>query len=416
MKKVRVSDVAYINKNYFYFKGVSEIHYLDTGNITKNRINGYKKLSVSDEIPSRARRAVNTGTIVYSSVRPRLSHYGILSDIPDNTVVSTGFITLDAKSIIDPHYLYYAITTPDLIEYMSKIADTSVSSYPSINSNDLGNMEIEIVEDYDEQCRIANILKCIDKLIDNNTRISSELDALAKLIYDYWFLQFEFPNEEGKPYKSSGGKMVWNEELGREIPEGWSVERLGNVVDVILGGTPDTNISRYWENGSINWLSSGEMANFPIVRADKKITSSAVQESATKLMPKGTVALSITRYIRPTILGIDSCANQSVVGILESETYKYPYVYPYIVNMVNAFLTLRTGAQQPHINKKTVNNSAILCPPNDVLDLYYQIVTPIYEQILSFANENLELASLRDWLLPLLMNGQVGFHEAEDGQ
>ena len=266
------------------------------------------------------------------------------------------------------------------------------------------------------QDEISETLYAIDSKITINQNIISELDALAKLIYDYWFLQFEFPNEEGKPYKSSGGKMVWNEELGREIPEGWSVERLGNVVDVILGGTPDTNISRYWENGSINWLSSGEMANFPIVRADKKITSSAVQESATKLMPKGTVALSITRYIRPTILGIDSCANQSVVGILESETYKYPYVYPYIVNMVNAFLTLRTGAQQPHINKKTVNNSAILCPPNDVLDLYYQIVTPIYEQILSFANENLELASLRDWLLPLLMNGQVGFHEAEDGQ
>ena len=266
------------------------------------------------------------------------------------------------------------------------------------------------------QDEISETLYAIDSKITINQNIISELDALAKLIYDYWFLQFEFPNEEGKPYKSSGGKMVWNEELGREIPEGSSVERLGNVVDVILGGTPDTNISRYWENGSINWLSSGEMANFPIVRADKKITSSAVQESATKLMPKGTVALSITRYIRPTILGIDSCANQSVVGILESETYKYPYVYPYIVNMVNAFLTLRTGAQQPHINKKTVNNSAILCPPNDVLDLYYQIVTPIYEQILSFANENLELASLRDWLLPLLMNGQVGFREAEDGQ
>lgn len=318
---------------------------------------------------------------------------------------------LNAKEEYDIDYIYYSLLLA--LEHFRIVSHGSQTRFLTLEI-----LHTFLIADIplDEQVAQISLLIAIDRKLTLNYSVLSELESLAKLIYDYWFLQFEFPNEEGKPYKSSGGKMVWNEELGREIPEGWSVERLGNVVDVILGGTPDTNISRYWENGSINWLSSGEMANFPIVRADKKITSSAVQESATKLMPKGTVALSITRYIRPTILGIDSCANQSVVGILESETYKYPYVYPYIVNMVNAFLTLRTGAQQPHINKKTVNNSAILCPPNGVLDLYYQIVTPIYELILSFANENLELASLRDWLLPLLMNGQVGFREAEDGQ
>lgn len=276
----------------------------------------------------------------------------------------------------------------------------------------IGSLKIRLPS-LKEQELVGNLFSEIDKKITNNHRIACELESLAKLIYDYWFLQFEFPNEEGKPYKSSGGKMIWNEELGREIPEGWGVEKLGAVVDTILGGTPDTEISEYWENGSINWLSSGEMANFPIVRADKKITPNAIQKSATKLMPKGTVALSITRYIRPTVLGIDSCANQSVVGILESETYKYPYLYPSIVNMVNTFLTLRTGAQQPHINKNTINNSLLLCPSKGVLDAYYQVVTPMYEHILNLATENQELAALRDWLLPLLMNGQVGFREAE---
>ena len=152
-------------------------------------------------------------TIVYSSVRPRLCHFGILKDIPKNTVVSTGFITIDAKEEkIDPYYLYYLLTTNDKIEYISNIADTAVSSYPSINPSDIENMEINIIDDLEQQREIVAILKSIDKKIENNNKINEELESMEKTIYDYWFLQFEFPNEEGKPYKSNGGKMVWNEE------------------------------------------------------------------------------------------------------------------------------------------------------------------------------------------------------------
>ena len=220
---------------------------------------------------------------------------------------------------------------------------------------------------------------------------------MAKLIYDYWFVQFDFPNEDGKPYKSSGGKMVRNPELNREIPEGWEVKRLG---------TPSTKIDEYW-NGDFPWLNSGEIANFPIIDSELTITEEGIKNSATTLMPKGTCVLSITRHLRSSILGVDSCANQSVVGIFESEKLKNSFIYPHLVNDIPRLMTLRSGAQQPHINKGTVDDSKMITPTEQVLNQYYSVVDAFYDTILNNAFQIKHLNELRNWLLPMLMNGQV---------
>jgi type I restriction enzyme S subunit len=129
-------------------------------------------------------------------------------------------------------------------------------------------------------------------------------------------------------------------------------------------------------------------------------------------MPKGTVALSITRHIRPTIFAIDACANQSVVGIYESELLKNSYIYPLLKNEIPRFLTLRTGAQQPHINKQTIDETRLIMPDEKILGKYYKLTNPIYNKIINNAFENQHLTTLRDWLLPMLMNGQVRVGEA----
>ncbi len=271
---------------------------------------------------------------------------------------------------------------------------------------------------FKEQKQIAKVLSSLDSKIELNNRINAELEGMAKLIYDYWFVQFDFPISKeyaekignptlaGKPYKSSGGKMVYNGELKREIPEGWEVRKIGNVLKTELGGTPETKINEYWK-GEIPWLNSGEIANFPIIDAEERISLEAVKNSATSIMPVGTCVLSITRHLRPSILAIEACANQSVVGIYESEKIKAPYVYPYLKSQISRLMSLRSGAQQPHINKGTVDESLIIIPSDKVLDKYYQIVEPLYNKIINSAFESGKISSLRDWLLPMLMNGQV---------
>ena len=234
---------------------------------------------------------------------------------------------------------------------------------------------------------------------------------MAKQLYDYWFVQFDFPNEEGKPYKSSGGAMVWNENLKCEIPQGWVVEKMGKCTNVLLGGTPDTNDNSLWGNG-YNWLNSGEVAEFPILKSEKNITPKGLEKSATVLAPKGSVTLSITRHLRPSILCIDACINQSVVAILENDKVSKEYIYPLLNRDIPRLMSLRTGAQQPHINKETVEAINVVLPPANIMGAYINIAESIYNAIFNNAKEIAELTKQRDELLPLLMNGQasVNYH------
>jgi type I restriction enzyme S subunit len=257
------------------------------------------------------------------------------------------------------------------------------------------------------QQKIAAVLSSLDSKIELNNKINAELEAMAKTLYDYWFVQFDFPDKDGKPYKTSGGKMVWNDELKREIPDGWEVGKIGSVFNTYLGGTPSTSVPEYWDNGTISWLNSGEIANFPIIDSELKITKAAIGNSATTLLPKGSVLLSITRHLRPSVLAVDACANQSVVGIKEKEDFRYYYLYPYLQNEIPRLNTMRSGAQQPHINKEIVDESLIVIPNSSILKMYNSKVAHTYEFIMNNAFQNQTLSELRDWLLPMLMNGQV---------
>ena len=155
------------------------------------------------------------------------------------------------------------------------------------------------------------------------------------------------------------------------------------------------------------WLNSAEVAVSPILRAEKNITKAGVENSATSFAPAGSVLLSITRYIRPSILAIDACFNQSVVAILENRTLHTEFLYPFVQSQVPRYLTLRTGAQQPHINKETVSETCFSMPTELILARYYDKVAPIFNQLILVAKAVDRLSALRDWLLPMLVNGQV---------
>ena len=301
----------------------------------------------------------------------------------------------------NPLYLYYLLKNLDFENLKSS------SVVPSLNRNFVYPMKVPFVSDIKEQERIAIKLESIDKKITLNTRMNAELEAMAKQLYDYWFVQFDFPDENGKPYKSSGGKMVYNPTLKREIPAGWEVSSYGEEFDVKLGGTPSTSEDSFWENGTINWLNSGEVQYFPINSSEKKITESALNGSSTEFLPKGSVLISITRYLRVTILNIDACINQSVAGFAETEFLKYPYTYFALSAEVPRLMKLRTGAQQPHINKEIIEASPILLPPERILREYYASCYPIIDTLFKKSEEIEELTHLRDSLLPMLMNGQV---------
>ena len=301
----------------------------------------------------------------------------------------------------DPKYIYY------LLSCLGRIRTSDKSAVPGVNRNELHEMAVPAIEDLTSQKKIREVLESIDEKIALNNRIIAELEAMAKTLYYYWFVQFDFPDANGKPYKTSGGKMEYNATLKREIQAGWSVTNIGSITKTVLGGTPSTENDDYWKNANIPWLSSAETASFPVVSSEQMITSSGIENSSATLLSKGTVVISIVRYIRPSILGIDAATNQSVVGIRESDIYKSSFIYSYFCSEVPRLMSLRTGAQQPHINKGVIDESPIALPPSSTLVEYYKLANPVFDKIMAIAFQNHELVRLRDWLLPLLMNGQV---------
>lgn len=316
---------------------------------------------------------------------------------------SVGIIKCNSVKLL-PLYLHYYFKNPVCQTRIKNISKGGVQKHFYIS--DMNDFDLNIPE-INEQRKIISILSSLDDKIALNNRINAKLEQMAKRLYDYWFVQFDFPGADGKPYKSNGGKMVWNEELKREIPEGWEVKKLGDVTEIVLGGTPSTQETSFWNQGTINWLNSGEVGEFPIVMSEKKITESAMENSSTEFLKAGSVTLSITRYLRPSILAIDACINQSVVGLKENELLKNCFMYPYLQNEVNRLMSLRTGAQQPHINKETVERSYICIPPKEIMTAYNKIAQPIYNQIINIAKQSKIITEERDKLLPLLMNGQV---------
>ena len=230
---------------------------------------------------------------------------------------------------------------------------------------------------------------------------------MAKLLYDYWFVQFDFPDENGKPYKSSGGKMVWNEELKREIPEEWEVKRLGDF-DTRVGGTPSRKEKSYWENGNIPWITTGEINNSVIVACNECITASGMQHSSAKEIPAGTVIIAMYgsgTAGRVGFLPYKATTNQACCAIVCKNEYDSAFVYFYCKSMWDYVNSIITGSIQQNLNKDTIDSFAFAYPPTVVLQSSQ--LNMIVAKLVELTEENQLLATLRDFLLPMLMNGQV---------
>ena len=284
------------------------------------------------------------------------------------------------------------------------------SVYTNISKSKFENIVIPIPP-LSEQRAIAKILSDLDAKIELNQKMNKTLEEIGQALFKHWFVDFEFPNEEGKPYKSSGGEMVYNEELGKEIPKVWEVSNIGKELKTILGGTPSRERKEYWINGNIPWINSGEINKFPIIDATEYITPDALKNSATQLMPKRTVVLpfviSINKQISISILGTEVCGNQSVLGIVEKQGLPSEYIYYWVEHMKKDIYSWATGGAQQHINKTNVDKTKILIPSKDVMQNYSRIVRQIFDLVIKNSLEVKTLSQIRDALLSKLMSGKI---------
>ena len=328
---------------------------------------------------------------------------GNTATIPvSNLYIQSGDIAkiIPDEKLLNKRFSYYLISSPivkkqlDSASQQTKIRHTSPDKIKDC---------IAFVPEIDTQKQIASILDLLDSKISLNNKIISELESMAKTIYDYWFLQFEFPNDEGKPYKSSGGKMVWNEELKREIPERWKVKSIFDISDVIYG--VPLSVNKFSENGK-----------FPVIRI-RDILSNSISAYTDELVDE--------KFLTKTgdlLIGMDGnfqmnfwfrngdCVNQRITRIREIGYPNYLImlqIKPFIEHKVDSVARSTVG----HLSDKDIKNLKILLPDESNL---YKIFKVILNKQIKVLIENQELTSLRDFLLPLLMNGQVSFKKIDE--
>lgn len=234
---------------------------------------------------------------------------------------------------------------------------------------------------------------------------------MAKQLYDYWFVQFDFPDKDGKPYKSSGGKMVWNEKLKREVPEGWFVSNICRIADILSGGTPQKAVSEYWENGVIPFFAPTDCrGNIFQIETIDHITQNGLNHCASSLFEEGTIIVTARGSIgKLVILGKPMAMNQSCYA-LQSKGGEYEYLYFLTIQLIEYLKTKGSGSVFKSIIASDIENSFLCIANAETITRFCTTTNPLLQRIKQSTLEILELTKKRDKLLPLLMNGQVSLN------
>lgn len=320
----------------------------------------------------------------------------------------TALITPD-ETKLNGKYLNAFLHTSYMQKYFSFNASGSGQRY-TLSTEALNAIQL-ILPTLEEQERIGNLFSLLDRKISLNRSINEELERMAKEIYDYWFVQFEFPDANGRPYKSSGGKMVYNPVLKREVSEGWEVKRLSSVCDIFNGATPSTKDESNY-GGDIIWITpkdlSDQKSKFTF-HGERNITQKGFSSCSTHMLPKGTILMSSRAPIGlVSIASNELCTNQGFKNLVPKEIIDNAYLYYYIKMHIKQIEQLGTGTTFKEVSREDLVKFPILYISNrNLYKKWYSFVKPIFDKQSTLCQEIEELTKQRDELLPLLMNGQV---------
>ena len=314
---------------------------------------------------------------------------------------------ISCNESLNKDFAYYLFMTQSVRQQISRSASGTKVKHTSPEK--IYDVQVDIPK-IQTQKNIAIFLSILDKKIQINNQINQELEDMAKTLYDYWFVQFDFPDQNGKPYKSSGGKMVYHPELKREIPEGWGVETLKDFESKIITGKTPSRANSDNFGGEIPFITIGDIrGNTFIYSTSETLTDLGASVQQNKYLPEGSLCVSCIATVGEIGFTTEwSHTNQQINSIVfEDETNRY-YLYFALKNYFeNANASAKTGNTFANMNKEDFSGIRIILPRNEIKNNFHKITEPYFAQIKCLQGQNQELTQLRDWLLPMLMNGQV---------
>ena len=361
--------------------------FIQTADVKKANFYIYEYSETYNEIGLAQSKLWDAGTLCIT-IAANIADTGILSMpacFPDSIM---GFIPYDGIS--DVRFIKYCF---DILQRKCKQISQGTAqdnlSWEKLSTIKFPAPPLKI------QCRIAEVLSRYDSLIENYQKQIKLLEEAAQRLYKEWFVDLRFPGYEKT-------KIVDG------LPEGWSFIRIKDRYKTVLGGTPSRFINSYW-GGDISWINSGEINKLRIIKPSEKITQDGYKNSSTKLMPIHTTILAITGATlgQVSYTEIETCANQSVVGIIDEENTTNEFLYLNIYNNIHFMINKATGGAQQHINKDIVSDYFIMLPDESILIEFRKRINPIFNTIRDYFFIIEDIIEARDRLLPKLMNGEI---------
>ncbi|MEL0635206.1 type I restriction endonuclease [Marinomonas sp. TI.3.20] len=363
-----------------------------------------------------------------TNIFPDLFKAAISKINPGIEATEAGRLLEDVKLLLDNEDLGRAF-----FERLSERSNTKLIDFENFNNNSFHVVTELTCQNGDEEFRpditlLINGMPLVfievkkpnnrEGVLAERDRINAELEAMAKTLYDYWFVQFDFPDDsprgQGNPYKTSGGKMVYNPILKREIPEGWEVKKLSEIAVTGSGGTPLSSTPEFYENGTIPWINSGELNAQFIVSTANFITELGLEKSSAKLFSKNTILMAMYGATAGKVSFIDfpAATNQAICAINPFDQEMNVYLKFTLERLYEYLINLSSGSARDNLSQDKIKSLDVVIPAQSTLTQFHEFTKSKMDLILTNLKENQELASLRDWLLPMLMNGQVTVVEA----
>ena len=382
-QKVKLGDlIESISVKHSFNK--NKLIFLNTSDILEGKVlhNNYSDI---EGLPGQAKKSIKKDDILFSEIRPKNKRFAYVDFDSDDYVVSTKLMVLRKKSNnINNRYLYYYLTSDKTLNYLQTIAEGRSGTFPQITFNELKIIEIDLPP-IEEQEKIANILSSLDDKIELNNEMNKTLEEMAQCIFKRWFVDFEFPSEDGKPYKSSGGEMV-DSELGM-IPKGWEVKQLGEVIKITSGKRP--------KNKSKD---KNEEYDTPIIGASSIMGYTNDFLYNERILVIGRVGThGVVQRFKSKVWTSDN------TFVIKSETYEY---INQILKSID-YSSLNRGSTQPLITQTDIKNVLIVYPKYELLNKFENITSELLNRVEFNLENNIMLSNLRDSLLPKLMSGEI---------
>ena len=393
-KEVKLEDVVdTISKRHKFDK--DKIILINTSDVLEGKVLNHEYVQ-NENLKGQFKKSFQKNDILYSEIRPQNKRFAYVDFQSDDYVASTKLMVLRKKNeMITSNFLYQILKSDDLINELQVIAESRSGTFPQITYNELSRMKIKLPP-LDEQKAIAHILSTLDDKIEVNNQINKTLESMAQAIFKQWFVDFEFPNEDGEPYKPSGGEMV-ETELGM-IPKGWEVVKLNSVVDICYGKNLPTK--KLLSDGYPVFGGNGQIGFYSEYLYEKSQVLIACRGAAS-----GKVIVS---------LPYSFVTNNSLILEQNGTTVTHEYLKQFCLE--KEFYNYATGSAQPQITIANLAKANILIPHRDLMNMFSLIRNSIDSKVLSLFNENNKLVDLRDTLLPKLMSGEIRVPLDEEGE